>query len=421
MHIVRSKNVLVALLGVLMLILAACGGGETAETPDDTDGATETGDEASDSAAAPSGDPIPLANVYELSGAGSSFGTKWGYGVQLAVEEINENGGLLGRPLELTEFDTQSEPPVSVTAMRRALQQVDPFVMFGSVFSSSTIVNMEITQQAGVPQITGGESPAITEAGNDYIFQTSYDSGTAFEKVAVYLEETLGAEQIALLFQNDEFGQGARRAIVPLLEEAGIEIVEDIATEVGQTDFSGESTRILNSGADSLLVVLSDEEAGRMHQGFEGSGVYEQVNFLGINPVVQSTALDLAGDAANGARGIVDFSPAVPELQEITDTYVERWGPGLPDHNFFKGYFGVYMMKLVVEEIGELDREAFIETLHDSTWCASDHPELRGNSVYYGADGRTDRDSYLVEVVDGGQEVLETVGPLQPEKFEECG
>lgn len=456
----RTVTKLLALLSALMFVLAACasdGGGSDTEAPDvgtdgteapdvGTDGTeppdvgiedTETGagteagaEEAEDEAGAEDtetgdgtaaeGEPISLANVFEISGAGASFGAKWGQGVQLAVEQINENGGVLGRPLELEEYDTQSEATQSVTAVRRALSDVDPFVLFGSVFSSSTIVNMEIAQEAGVPQFTGSESPAITQQGNPNIFMTSYDSGTAFEKIAEYMETDLQADQVGVMFQNDEFGQGARDVIVPLLEEGGVEILVEITTEVGQTDFSGEAARILDAAPDAMVVVLSDTEAGRMHVGLDGTGVYEEVQMIGINPVVQSTALDLAGDAANGSQGIVDFSPAAEGLQEITDSYVERWGPGSPDHNFFKGYFAVYIMKIAVEEVGELDREAVVEFLHDNTLCASDHPELRGNSVYYSPEGRVDRDSFLIEVVDGQHEVLQTVGPLNPDKFTDC-
>ena len=116
---------------------------------------------------------IKLPIVAEITGGGASVGAMWRDAVNLAVEEINRKGGILGMKLETSVQDTQTDPPTSVAVMRRVLND-KPFAIFGTVYSSSTVANMDIARQAGVPQFTGSESIIIAQKGNDNIFLTSF-------------------------------------------------------------------------------------------------------------------------------------------------------------------------------------------------------------------------------------------------------
>src|SRR5262245_59889856 len=95
---------------------------------------------------------IPI--VAEITGGGASVGAMWRDAVNLAVVDINKKGGILGMKLETSVQDTQTDPPSSVAVMRRVLND-KPFAVFGTVYSSSTVANMYIAKQAGVPQFTG--------------------------------------------------------------------------------------------------------------------------------------------------------------------------------------------------------------------------------------------------------------------------
>src|SRR5262245_53653438 len=103
------------------------------------------------------GGAIKLPIVAEITGGGASVGAMWRDAVNLAVEDINKKGGLLGMRLETSVQDTQTDPPTSVAVMRRVLND-KPFAVFGTVYSSSTVANMDIARQAGIPQFTGSES-----------------------------------------------------------------------------------------------------------------------------------------------------------------------------------------------------------------------------------------------------------------------
>ena len=133
---------------------------------------------------------LKIANILELSGAGATSGTNFKNGIELAVKEINASGGILGRMIETTTADTQSNPGVAKGLVTKAIDD-KVFAVFGPVFSGSIMVSMAETRRAEVPNFTGGEAAAITKQGNPYIFRTSFTQDTAMPKVARYIAQQL--------------------------------------------------------------------------------------------------------------------------------------------------------------------------------------------------------------------------------------
>ena len=157
-----------------------------------------------------SADPVTVPIVCELSGPGAPSGMRWERGVLMAAEDINASGGILGRKIETFSLDTKTEAPVSVAAMRKAIER-KPFVVMGPVYSGSAIACMGVLQQAGIPQFVGSESPSITKQGNPNIFLTSYNAGLSMQKVIKWLTEVLKVKSMAIVYANSEMGKGGQR------------------------------------------------------------------------------------------------------------------------------------------------------------------------------------------------------------------
>src|SRR5690349_4717836 len=162
--------------------------------------------------------PIKIAGIVELSGTGATSGTNFDNGVKLAVKEINAAGGILGRKVEYTSGDTQSNPQIAKALAQKAVDD-NVYVVMGPVFSGSIMVSMAETRKAEIPNFTGGEAAGITQQGNPYIFRTSFTQTTAMPKVARYIERPQGEDGRDHLGQQRfrqgrprHDGQGAREA-----------------------------------------------------------------------------------------------------------------------------------------------------------------------------------------------------------------
>src|SRR5207248_11008158 len=197
--------------------------------------------------------PVKIFGLVELSGTGATSGTNFNDGVKLAVKEINAAGGILGRKVDYTSSDTQSQPQ---TAKALAVKAVDEgaYVVMGPVCSGSIIVSMAETKRAGIPNSTGGEAAATTQQGNAYICRTSFTQTTAMPKVARYLKDNMKVKTIAIIYTNNDFGKGGRDVFTKALEPQGIKVVADISTDPGQLDFSGAVLKAKQVNADALFV-----------------------------------------------------------------------------------------------------------------------------------------------------------------------
>ncbi|BDI03707.1 ABC transporter substrate-binding protein [Sphaerotilus microaerophilus] len=352
---------------------------------------------------------IKIAGLYELSGAGASAGTMFKNGVDLAVKEINAAGGILGKKIEHSIADTQTNPGVAKGQAAKAIDD-GAFAVFGPVFSGSIMVSMAETQRAEVPNFTGGEAAAITQKGNPYIFRTSFTQTTAMPKVAKYIATGLKAKTVAVMFVNNDFGKGGRDAITKALEANGVKVVADISTDSGQVDFSAPVLKAKNAGADALFVYTNEEESARALRELRKQGFTKPV--VGETTLTGQKVIDLAGEAANGATAHVGLTVDAPNplmLKFKAKFYQET--KTIADHNGIKGYTGVYVLKAAIEKAGKLDRKAVAQAMKGLSVSAAKQPGVLLD-VSFDDKGDLDRESFLVEVKDGKQVVKEVLPPL---------
>ena len=351
--------------------------------------------------------PLRIPNIIEMSGAGATVGTNWKNGLEIAVEEINAQGGILGRKVEITVVDTQSNPGVARAAVQKALD-ADPVVLFGPIYSGSIKATMPLLQEAGVPQIMGGEAADLTQQGSPYIFRTSFGQQTSMPKLANYLRDGVKAKSVAVVWVNNDFGKGGRDVIVKELASRNIKVAADLSTEAGQADFAADVIKIKGSGADAVFVYLNEEESARLLREVKKQGV--ALPLIGETTLLGQKVIDLAGDAANGAKGHVGLSvdAPVPALQEFGKKFEAKYRYK-PDHNGIKGYMALWMVKAAADKAGKLDKKAITEALHGLTISPKTHPGIL-LEVTYDKNGDPDRESFLAEIVNGKQ-VINTVLP----------
>ena len=357
--------------------------------------------------------PIKIANIVELSGAGTTSGTNFKNGVELAVKEINAAGGILGHKIESSSADTQSNPGVAKGLTQKAIDD-GVFAVFGPVFSGSILVSMAETRRAEVPNFTGGEAAAITKQGNPYIFRTSFTQDTAMPKVARYVAGNLKAKTVALIYVNNDFGKGGRDALIKSLEPLGVKVTADISTDQNQVDFSAAVLKAKQSNADVVFVYSNEEESARALRELRKQGVTKPV--VGETVLTSQKVIELAGDAANGAVAHVGLTvdAPLPTMRAFRARFEKEY-KYVTDHNGIKGYTGVYLMKAAIEKAGKLDRKLVAQTLHGLKVSAAKEPGIIMD-VSVDANGDLDRESFMVEARNGKQEIKEILPALSAKK-----
>jgi len=348
------------------------------------------------------GKPVTFAFIGELSGAGAVSSTNFRDGALMAIDEINAKGGILGRKIDLKQYDTQTNPGTARSQMQKAIDE-EPYLILGPIFSGIVKVSMALAAQAEIPQIMGGEASDLTQQGNAYLFRTSFGQQMSMPKIANYIRDTVKAKSVAVVWVNNDFGKGGRDNFTKEMNSRGIKIVADISTESGQTDFAADVVKAKSANAEAIFVYTNEEESARFLREVRKQGL--NVPLIGETTLLGQKVIDLAGDAANGARGHVGLSAdiPVPAVQEFKTKFNARF-KYVPDHNGIKGYTGVYAAAYATTKLGKFDSKALAKSLHGLTITPKDEPGILIETTW-DEKGDIDRISYIAEVINGKQTI----------------
>jgi branched-chain amino acid transport system substrate-binding protein len=352
---------------------------------------------------------VKIANIVELSGGGATAGTNFKNGVELAVKEINAQGGILGRKIETTTSDTQSNPGVAKGLTQKAVDD-DVFAIFGPVFSGSIMVSMAESRKAEIPNFTGGEAASITTQGNPYIFRTSFTQASAMPKVARYISDTAKLKSIAIIYVNNDFGKGGLDMIKKALANSPTKVLAEISTDAGQVDFSSAVLKAKQSNADAVFAYSNEEESARILRELRKQGWTKPI--IGETTLTGQKVIELAGDAANGAVAHVGLTvdAPLPAVRAFRAKFEKEY-KYISDHNGMKGYSGMYTFKAAIEKVGKFDRKAVAAAMHTLKVTTAQEPGILMD-VAFDQNGDLDRESFLVEVKNGQQVVVATLPPL---------
>jgi branched-chain amino acid transport system substrate-binding protein len=352
---------------------------------------------------------VSFAFIGELSGAGAVSSTNFRDGALMAIEEINAKGGILGRKVELKQYDTQTNPGTARSQMQKAIDE-EPYVILGPIFSGIVKVSMMLAQQAEIPQIMGGEASDLTQQGNEYLFRTSFGQQVSMPKIANYMRDGVKAKSVAVVWVNNDFGKGGRDNFTKEMASRGIKVVADLSTESGQTDFAADVVKAKAANPDAIFVYTNEEESARFLREARKQGI--AVPLIGETTLLGQKVIDLAGDAANGARGHVGLSAdiPVPAVQEFKTKFNAKF-KYVPDHNGIKGYTGVYAAAYATTKLGKFDRKALAKSLHGMTITPKDEPGILLETTWDNK-GDIDRISYIAEVINGKQTITSELPKL---------
>src|SRR5436853_3356318 len=361
------------------------------------------------SALAQSGSSVHFAFIGELSGAGAVSSTNFRDGALRAIDEINAKGGILGRKIELKQYDTQTNPGTARSQMQKAIDE-EPYVILGPIFSGIVKVSMMLAQQAEVRLNMGGEASDLTQQGNAYLFRTSFGQQVSMPKIANYIRDVVKAKNVAIVWVNNDFGKGGRDNFTKEMNARGIKIVADLSTESGQTDFAADVVKAKAANPDAIFVYINEEESARFLREARKQGI--NVPLIGETTLLGQKVIDLAGEAANGARGHVGLSADIPvtAVQEFKNKFNARF-KYVPDHNGIKGYTGVYAAAYATTKLGKFDSKALAKSLHGLTISPKDEPGILLETTWDDK-GDIDRISYIAEVVNGKQQITSELPKL---------
>lgn len=301
--------------------------------------------------------PLKIGVVAPLTGPGAESGRFQIQGAELAVDEVNKAGGVLGRPIELVIEDDQTTNPGVVLAFSKLAGDAEIPAFIGSIRSTQIHAMAPDVLKLGKPVMIGGTDPQLTHAGNPWLFRFRPNDSYSARVIADFGVNTLKLRKWAIVHSTDAFGSSAMKNLVDELKKRDITPVLVQGYTNNSQDFTPVALAVKQSGADVMGTYMTFEpDQGIFAKQLRQLGV--TISWVGSPTTVTTTALKLAGPALYGSYAVVDFNrDSSPEAQSFSTRYEVAY-KAAPDLFAAWVYDAIHVLALAINKANSLDPQA---------------------------------------------------------------
>lgn len=387
-----------AFLFASLFLLGACSAG-----PSDSG----SGDSAGGNAA--EGDTIKIGLNLELSGAVAGYGTQEQEGVDLAVKKINDEGGILGKQVELVVKDNKSDSNEAATVAANLTTNDGVVAIIGPATSGATKASIPNITKAKVPLITpSGTDDAITVNGDEvqeYVFRSCFQDSFQGVILAQYAADQLAASKAIILGDNSsDYAKGLTKAFKDVY--TGEIVLEENFTK-GDTDFQAILTKVKNADFDVLYIPGYYEEAGLIIKQAREMGIDQPI--IGADGFGDEKMIQLAG-AENVSNVFYTghfsaLAPANDTVEPFIEAFKAEYDKEPSTFNAL-AYDAMFMVKAAIESQDSADSAAITKGLSELT----DFVGVTGN-ITIDADHNPEKSLVVVGFTDGKESSAEAIDP----------
>jgi branched-chain amino acid transport system substrate-binding protein len=307
---------------------------------------------------------IKIGGMAPLTGALAIYGVTTTNGAELAVKEINANGGVLGKKIEYVMLDTKGDSTEAVMAYNKLVDEKVAGII-GEVTSKPTLAVAEVAVQDNMPLITPtGTQVDITEVGPN-IFRVCFTNPYQGKVLAITSKERLGANTVAVMLNNSsDYSDGIAKAFIEESEKLGMKVMGVEGYSDGDKDFRPQLTKLAAMNPDVILIPEYYEQAALIATQAREVGV--KSIFVGSDgwdgiakTLDQSAYAAIENSYFTNHFSMEDQSEKIQNfLKDYREAYKED-----PSAFSALGYDAVYMMKSAIEKAGSTDKQKVVDAL----------------------------------------------------------
>ena len=352
------------------------------------------------------GSEILIGEYGSLTGGIATFGISTRDGSQLAFDDVNSRGGVLGKPVKLIVEDDQSKPEEAATVVTKLINQDHVVAIIGQVASSHSLAAAPICQSNKIPMVSpSSTNPRVTQVG-DYIFRVCFMDTFQGALMAKFAYDTLGARKMAILVDvRSDYSVGLQTFFGQAFKKLGGEIVTEQSYSQGDSDFRAQLTAIKAANPDAVYVPGYYTEAGTIVYQARELGI--TVPFLGSDGWDSPKLWEIGGKALNGCYFSNHYSTDDPNpvVQKFVNDYKAKYNQ-IPDALAALGYDAARILADGIQRAGSTDGEK----IRDAIAATKDFPGVTG-TITINAERNAVKSAVVLKVEDGKYLLTETIKP----------
>lgn len=387
-------------LGVVALVAAACGGGggsttttAAATTTSVTSAATTTTAGGATTTGAPSGEPIKIGAVLGISGRFAFVGGPQKNALLMAEKEINDSGGIAGRPVKFTIYDDEVDETKTVPLVNRLIGEDKVVAVIGPSITIPALAVGPIFERDKIPNITL-TSRAIWEQSNlKYVYQTTPREEVEVLSLLSFIKEGLKLTKVGVLYDAQPYGTGNLALIEKYAPQLGLDVIAKESIDNAATNAVPQLERLKAAGVEVLIVWVGDPAASSTAKGAAQIGW--KVPMIGSSAIAGPTFIQLGGAAAEGVYSDATYNFDNPPANQAAFLSNYQKAYDSPPTQFAAfAYDAAYALKAAIEQSGgDTSADAIINGLNDMPpldgvtatydFTPQDHNGLGLNPLFY--------------------------------------
>jgi branched-chain amino acid transport system substrate-binding protein len=309
---------------------------------------------------------IKIGLIDPLTGGASFYGQSLQRGAQLALDEANAKGGVLGKKLELIAEDDRCVPADGTSAAIKLITRDNVAAILGTFCSSVSLAVGDVVRRYGVPQIiTSAVADAITdknEPGKVWVFRANSRSSDQAVSIVHYLVDLKKAKTLAVLEENTDYGVSCGNEIRKEAARLNAKVVASERYNQGETNFYSVITKLRGLAPDGVSVCGLVTEGAQILRQAKDLGF--KTVFMGSTAFNSDKLLELAGPAADGmvANATFEATSKRAVAREFTEKYRAKFGD-FPQYTAAQGYDAAIVLIDAIKRAGGVEREKIRQAL----------------------------------------------------------
>ncbi len=352
------------------------------------------------------GDTIKVGEFASLTGKEATFGQMSHHGTELAINELNAKGGVLGRKFELITEDNQSKPGESKTIAIKLISRDKVICVLGEVASGRSLEAAPICQANKIPQISpSSTNPKVTEMG-DYIFRVCFIDPFQGTVMAKFAKDTLKAKNVAVLTDvASPYSVGLATYFKETFVKNGGMIVMEQKYSGGDKDFKAQLTALKGVTPEAIFIPGYYTDVGLIARQARDLGI--TVPLFGGDGWESAKLVEIGGPAIDGAYFSTHFSPEEksPVIEDFVAKFKKAYNEA-PDAMAALGYDSAMLLADAIKRCGTTEEPK----LRDALASTKDFPAISG-SITIDKDRNATKPAVILQVKDGTFKFVETINP----------
>jgi branched-chain amino acid transport system substrate-binding protein len=393
-----QSTLLISTLLILMLLVSGCGGKE-----------------ADESVSACS--VINIGVITSLTNNNASGGTELLRGIEMASDDLNAQGGILGCPLELIVIDDASSNDMAQLAVKELVEDYQVPAIIGSFSSNATTAAAGVANVYNIPLLVpSASSDLITDLGYDWVFRVNAPA-SSYARSALGFASTIGnsmpIETSAIIFSNTFFGESAAAVLVTQSRELDIEIVAYEPFSEGAANYKALLNRVSLEEPDVIIIATNSLTSARiLLDEIKTRAEIKPAMIVGLAGAFANPEFLTLGETAEKVFVTVQWSGDVSWVDKtgqdapaFIQRFTERYGVP-PGSRSLQAYITTYVLANAIENAGQEDKldfsdpESMRQSIRGALKITNMEQTLFGN-IQFDENGQNNHPALIVQVIDG--------------------